>query len=207
MTRTPPLVPFSCVPFRWSDASASADTLLVEGEQAPFAVIGALEGAVGVAVVAPVKVVLGVERRGIQRLLPVQLRDLVLDEAVVVVVRPAFRQRNGAPEPEVHVHRTRLQRVEGPDTLVAQPQRTHPYRAHSHIFLEKSQELGTTFDWDLHVLDDELSWREVAPCVEDVGEAVAPVEADELAVHVAAPVTARPQAPDQRFLHTEGPRA
>ena len=53
---------------------------------------------------------------------------------------------------------------------------------------------------DLYVLGDELAGRQLAPGVHHAGEAVTLVEGDELAVHVRAPVPARPHPADQRAL-------
>ena len=60
---------------------------------------------------------------------------------------------------------------------------------------------------DLHVLGDELAGRQPPPGVHRVGEAVTLVEGDELAVHVRAPVPARPHPADHRPLDAEGPGA
>ena len=143
------------------DTSASRDALLVQAEQAALAVVGALERAVRLAVVAPVEVVLGVERRGIQRLVPVEPAPPRPRRGGCGSRRPG--PRAAARSPRTRSSRTPRRAVvgKGPDALAAQSQRAHPYRTHSHIFLEKSQELGTTFDRDLHVLDDRLPWREV----------------------------------------------
>src|ERR1035438_4153682 len=63
------------------------------------------------------------------------------------------------------------------------------------------------FDRDLHVLDHRLAGRELPPGHQGVTETMTPVEGDQLAVDVTAPVTTRPQPPDHRLLHTEGARA
>src|SRR5712664_2320613 len=118
--------------------SASLDAFLIQAEQTVLVVVGALERAVRFAVVKPVELVLRVERRGIQRLVPVQPRHLVLHEAVVVAVGPARGQRHGPPEPEVHVHLAGPYGVKRPDPPAAQSQRAHPYRTHSHLLLEKA---------------------------------------------------------------------
>src|SRR5579863_8149552 len=108
MPRRPRLVPSCVFPsldglYCINTGSASPDTLLVQAEQAPLPVVGALERPVRLAVVATVKLVLGVEGRGVERLVPVQLGDLVLDQAVVIAVGPVRGQGHRAPEPEVHV--------------------------------------------------------------------------------------------------------
>src|SRR5260370_38864550 len=106
MPRRPRLVPSCAFPsldglFCINTGSASPDTLLVQAEQAPLPVVGALERPVRLAVVAPVELVLGVEGRGIQRLVPVQLGDLVLDQAVVVAVGPGRGPGHPPPDPGV----------------------------------------------------------------------------------------------------------
>ena len=192
-------------PVSWS----LPDTLLVQAEQAALAVVSALERAVRLAVVELVELVFGVERRGVQRLVPGQPGDLVLHEAVVVAVCRvlAGRQRHGPPEPEVHVHLAGPERVEGPGALAAQPQRAHPYRTHPHICRKIPQELGAAFDRDLDVLDHRLARREVPLPRQRAAQAVAAVQGDQLPVHVRAPVAPRPQPPDHWLLHSEWPRA
>src|SRR5690349_17738438 len=202
MIRRPQPVPSIFRSFR----SASPDAFLVQAEQPTLAVVGLLEGAVRRAVVTLVELVLVVERRGVQRLVPAQLGDLVLDEAVVIAVRRVLArgQRDGPPEPKVHVHLAGPERVEGPGALAAQPQRAHPYRTHSHIFLEEPQEIGTTFDRDLDVLYHRLPGREAPPGADTAAEVVGAVQGDQLAVDVRAPVATRPEPPDRRLLHPEG---
>src|SRR5438270_14046780 len=83
--------------------SASADALLVQVQQAAVAVVCVLQRLVGVTVVAPAELVLGVERRGVQRLVAAERGDLVLHQAVVIAFLATGRQRHRAPEPEVLV--------------------------------------------------------------------------------------------------------
>src|SRR6202046_5071467 len=128
MLRRPQPVPSVFASLPLCGALAIPDAFLVQAAQAPFAVVGALERVVGLAVVELVELVLAVERRRVQRLVPVQATDLVLDEAIEISVRLARGQRHGPPEPEVHVHLTGLERIQGPGALAAQAQRAHPYR-------------------------------------------------------------------------------
>ena len=85
---------------------------------------------------------------------------------VVVAVAAARRQRDSSPESEVHVHLARLQRVQRPGLLAAQPQRAHPHRAHADLAGEDAEELGAALHRDLHVLDDVLLPGQVAAAVD-----------------------------------------
>src|ERR1022692_4525649 len=111
MTQRLPPVPSLAFLSALTGNSASRDALFVQAEQASLTVIRALERPVGAAVVALVELVLGIVRGRVQRLMPIQPRHLIFDEAVVVTVRPARRQWHRSPEAEIHVHLTRLQRI------------------------------------------------------------------------------------------------
>src|SRR5690606_9483131 len=113
MNATPASVPtiFSKMDAR-AITSPSPHTLVVQIKQAPARVVFPLDRPVGVAVVEAPELVAAVERGRVERLVTVELVHGVLDEAVVVAVELASRQRHHAPEPEVHVQLAGLQRVE-----------------------------------------------------------------------------------------------
>src|SRR5262245_8220399 len=182
--------------------SPSTHTLVVQIQQPPSRVIGPFDGPVGVTVVVLPELLALVERGRVERLVAVQVVHGLLDHAVVITVVLPARQRDHAPEPEVHVEPPRLQRIERP--APRRLQRAHPDRHHADLVLEELQELRAALDRDLHVLDDRLLLRVAAPPVDPGGDAVALVEADEPAVDVGAHPPARHQRPDHRLLHAEG---
>src|SRR5690606_12089398 len=109
--------------------SPSPHALVVQIKQAPARVVFPLDRPVDVPVVEPPELVLAVEGRGVERLVPVELVHRGLDEAVVVAVELSPWQRYHAPEPEVHVELARFERIERPAR--ARPQRAHPDRRHA----------------------------------------------------------------------------
>src|SRR5215469_9504182 len=116
--------------------------------------------------------------------MPAQRADVFFHHPVVIAVLLSRRQRDGAPEAEVDVRLSWLQRVQGPGFAVAEPQRAHPYRGHANVPLEELEELLTAVHRDLDVLDDHFALRESPVLVEHGGQAVLPVEGDKLAVDV-----------------------
>src|SRR5215467_12107551 len=82
----------------------AAHALLIEPGQPSRWVVRALEPGIGRAVVGGPELLFGVERRRIQALVASQGAHLRLDQAVVIPVRAAGRQRHRSPEAEVHIH-------------------------------------------------------------------------------------------------------
>src|SRR6185312_14992231 len=151
---------------------AAAYGLVVEGEQPATAVVLRLELVVGRAVVPAAELFLGVEGRGVQRLVPAERADLLLYHPVVVAVALARRQRGRAPEAEVDVELAGAHRVEGPRLGAAQPDGAHPDRGHLDLLREEREEVVPALDGDLHVLGDELPLRPVPLGVHRGGETV-----------------------------------
>src|ERR1700722_10416288 len=104
----------ACYPTAAVEGLAAAYGLVVEAEQAAAAVVLRLELVIGRAVVPAAELFLRVEGRGVQRLVPAERADLVLDHPVVVAVALARRQRGSAPEAEVDVQLARAHRVKRP---------------------------------------------------------------------------------------------
>src|SRR5262249_57726498 len=94
--------------------------LLVQPGQPSRWVVSALKPGIGRAVVCGPELLLGIERRRIQTLVAVQGRHLRLNQAVVVPVGVAGRQRDRSPETAVPVHPPPLWGGNRP-TVVAPP--------------------------------------------------------------------------------------
>src|SRR5260370_26279431 len=200
LTRDPP---GPLVQHRAALRLAAAHALVVQAEQAPGGIIRALQLRILLPVVLPPELVFGVERGRVQALSAAERLDFVLDKPVVVAVGLAGRERNRAPEAEIHVDVTRLERVERPGLAGAQPQRAHPHRAHADVAEEEVEEGGAALDRDLDVLYDVLARADLARGVHLRGEPVPAVERDEPPVDVGPPVPARPQPADRPMLDPE----
>src|SRR5579875_4129982 len=115
---TPPCSRHFLSPAR-DTSSATAHAFVVKGEQPAATVVLGLELVIDRPVVPAAELLLGVEHGGVQRLVPAERADLLFHHAVVIAVLPARRQRDRAPEAEVHVHLAGPQRVQRPGVLAA----------------------------------------------------------------------------------------
>src|SRR5690606_13214560 len=189
------------------ERSRRADALVVQVRQPAGRVVGPLERAVRLAVVAAPELVLWVMHGGVERLVPAELVDQLLDPPVVPTVRPAAGERDGRPEAHVDVQPARLQRVQRPRPGRAQPQGAQPHRPDADLPVEGGQEPGGVLHRDLHVLHHRLARGPAGQPVGAPAEPPAPVQRDQAAVHIGAPPAARPQPADQRVLHPQRPGA
>src|SRR5215469_16801546 len=97
----------------------AAHALVVEVSQPTPGVICLLHLGIHRPVVPGPELLAGVERRRVQALVPAELGDLVLNPPVEVAVARGRRQRDHAPEAEVHVHLSGPHWVERPALVPA----------------------------------------------------------------------------------------
>src|SRR5208283_6092808 len=107
------------------------------------------------------------------------------------------------PEADVDVGVIRPYRIQRPAVVIAQPQRTQPDWCDGHVVAEPLQEFAGPFYRHLDILHHPLTRRTTVAGLDPVGHTETPVHGDELRVDAAAPVEARPPAPQPRVLHAE----
>src|SRR5215212_8077084 len=101
--------------------SSSLHRLCVEVQQTRVGIVGFLYCLVCFATVELIKLLGGVERVGVKRLVSLQLPDLALDQFVgVTFLRlPAATNRHRRPEADIDVGMARAERIKWPLAVVA----------------------------------------------------------------------------------------
>src|SRR5436190_17796149 len=121
----------------------SQHALLVEVPESPLRVVARLERVVGGPVVEAPELVLRVIGVGIERFDPAQLGDLALDLAVVPTRLATHRILHHVPEPEVHIQRPGIDRIERESLLrVVAAYGTDPDRKDPDLLEEECEKLG-----------------------------------------------------------------
>src|ERR1700722_175065 len=183
----------------WS--SSSLHCLCVKVEEAGVRIVDLLRGLIGLAAVEFVELFSVVVGVGVQRFVPVQRTDLLLDQSIRRATGRAHRNRR--PEADVDVAVSRPDRIQCPAVIVTQPQRAQPDRSNRYRLEEPFQELRRAFEWELDILDHPFAGRTAIALFDVVGDTEPPVECYQLPVHAAAAVASRPPASQAGVLCAE----